>query len=195
MYLDLPDSEIYSSNVLQEKNKNIDLSYNIWLRTWASRVLKGHCHGYFERFQVHSVPESLILPSTIYKILVLNYEEDITGKFSGRANQSLFMTIISMTSSQNRRGLVGIFCKLTTIWHFGYLLSYICFSLSFRGSSDQWPFQLPVLCYELNFGQTGRSRSPDKRSAADTCLFWSSSNYLIRTLEPFNLKICIQTYN
>ena len=41
-------------------------------------ALKGHCHGYFERFQVNSVPESLIAPLPIHRMLLLNYEEDIT---------------------------------------------------------------------------------------------------------------------
>ena len=35
-------------------------------------------HGYFERFSVNSVPESSIIPLPMHKILLLNYEEDIT---------------------------------------------------------------------------------------------------------------------
>ena len=33
------------------------------------------------------------VPLPIHQILLLNYEEDITWNFSGRAHQSLFMTI------------------------------------------------------------------------------------------------------
>ena len=43
------------------------------------------------------MPELLIVPLTIHKILLLNYEED----FSGRANQSLSMMIFSMKQFQN----------------------------------------------------------------------------------------------
>ena len=39
---------------------------------------RGHCHGHFELFDVNSVPESLLVPLPIHKILLLNYDEDIT---------------------------------------------------------------------------------------------------------------------
>ena len=45
--------------------------------SWLFLYLKGHFHGHFELFDVNSVPESLVVPLPIHKILLLNCEEDI----------------------------------------------------------------------------------------------------------------------
>ena len=58
------------------------------------------------------MPESLIVPIPIHKILVL--KEDMTRYFSGKANQSLFMTIFSMTELENIRLMFSSFNPFVT---------------------------------------------------------------------------------